>query len=498
MERRVGVLCHISSLPGKFGIGGLGKEAFEFAKLLKKNGVTVWQILPLSETGVYDSPYQSVCTDSGNPYFIDLEELFKEGLLTAKELKALKKRYRNCRASCDYASLFEERISTLRTAFSRFRFDGEEFTAFVVNGVAEDYALFHAAKSENPAPFWEWEEGIKRRDPASLAALKARKREEYLFWQFVQFEFFRQFKKFKESCAQIGIMLLGDLPLYPAQDSADVWKEPCCYRLDESLRPEKVAGVPPDYFSGTGQLWGNPVYDFSGTGEKSLSHLEGRIRAALNRYDLVRLDHFRGYESFYEIPAGADTAREGQFQKGPGEKLFERLTAAERGRLIAEDLGIVDENVVRLREKFGFPGMKVLLFAFDGDPENCFLPHLAKPDCVVYSGTHDNDTVAGYVKSLSSEEFILLRSRVAAELKRIGADEKLSDKAETFARAFLALALASKAELCVFPIQDVLGLDNSCRMNYPGIKEGNWRFRLVKLPSADLCRLNKLIKKYRR
>ncbi len=497
MERGTGVLCHISSLPGKYGIGGLGREAYRFAKLLKKSGVDAWQVLPLCQTGYGDSPYQSVSSRSGNPYFLDLEALKAEGLLKGKELKALAKKYKKSTAA-DYGALYEERYATLRTAFSRFHFDGEEFLAFIESGTQEEYALFMTAKSVTGRSFPDWEEKLKRHEPETVAELKEKHHEEYLFWQFLQFEFYRQWKKLKEYCNGLGLKIIGDLPLYVARDSADVWANPELFLLDERRDPEKVAGVPPDFFSDSGQLWGNPVYDWAANEREHFAHWLSRIRYALELYDLVRLDHFRGFDRYFEIPAHAETAREGSWREGPKDKLFDRLSLAEKQRIIAEDLGVSDENVRALLERTGFPGMKVLLFAFDGNPENPFLPHKYGENCVCYTGTHDNDTVAGYVKSLSSEEFILLRSRVAAELKEMGLSEPLGENPQTFARAFLAMALRSKAKLAVFPIQDVLGLDNSCRMNYPGSREGNWRFRLSGLPSAALGRLKKMIKKYRR
>lgn len=497
MNQGTGVLCHISSLPGKYGIGALGKEAFRFAKLLKKSGVDVWQVLPLSQTGFGDSPYQSVSYSSGNPYFIDLETLKAEGLLKRKELKALEKRYAKS-ASVDYAALYEERYATLRKAFSRFHFDSEEFLSFIESGAEEEYALFMTAKIVFGGAFPDWEEGLRRHTPEAVSELKNSHHEEYLFWQFVQFEFFREWKALKGFCNALGIKIVGDLPLYAAFDSADVWAGQTLFKLDENLMPEKVAGVPPDYFSKTGQLWGNPVYDWAANERENFSRWNKRLKTALETYDLVRIDHFRGIDRYYEIPYGAQTAREGSWADGPKDKLFALLSAQEKERIIAEDLGVSDEGVRALLQRTGFPGMRVLLFAFDGNPDNAFLPHNHPENCVCYTGTHDNDTTAGYVKSLSSEEFILFRSRVAAELKQLGIFVPLGENPQTFARAFLAMALKSRAKLSILPVQDVLGVDNSCRMNYPGTKEGNWRFRLARLPSAAFGRLKKMIKKYRR
>ena len=492
MKRGTGVLCHISSLPGKYGIGSLGKEAYQFAKLLKYSGVKYWQILPLNQTSFGDSPYQSVFSGSGNPYFIDLDALMKEGLLTKKELSSLKRS-----GNVDYDALYKERYATLRTAFSRFHFDSVEFQVFIERGYTEDYALFMTAKSVFGGRFSEWEEDVKYRKLAALRALKHDYHEEYLFWQFLQYKFFEQWNKLKAFCNKIGIQIIGDIPLYVACDSADVWANPQLFCLDERLNPEKVAGVPPDYFSKTGQLWGNPVYNWDKHKAENFRWWTARLERALEIYDYVRIDHFRGIDRYFEIPFDAETAEAGEWREGPKDKLFAHIKHSDR--IIAEDLGVVDDGLKNLLAKTGFPGMKVLLFAFDGNSENPFLPHNYPENCVCYTGTHDNDTVVGYVNSLSSEEYILFRSRVAAELNQIGLTVPLGDNSQSFARAFVEIALASKARLAIIPIQDLLEADNSCRMNYPGTPEGNWRFRINRIPSAKIkSRLKKLNKKYRR
>lgn len=491
-ERSAGVLCHISSLPGKYGIGSLGKEAYRFAKILAKSGVKYWQILPLVQTGYGDSPYQSVSCSSGNPYFIDLARLAKQGLLTKRELRAAEKT-----GEIDFSALYEERYATLRKAFSRFFFDGEEFRAYVKSGASEDYALFMTAKTVYGGSFCEWEDGIKYRDPEALEKLRTDHHEEYLFWNFLQYEFQKQWHALKAYCNGLGIKIIGDLPLYVAYDSADVWAHPELFKLDENLAPVKVAGVPPDYFSETGQLWGNPIYDWEAHEKDGYSWWKKRLSDALETYDVIRIDHFRGLDRYYEIPAGAADAREGVWQDGPKEALFGELCNGDR--VIAEDLGIIDDGVRALIGKTGFPGMKVLLFAFDGNPDNDFLPHRIGENCVCYTGTHDNDTVQGYVDSLSAEEFILFRSRVAQELENCGILVPLGKKGERFSEAFICLALSSKAQLAVVPIQDVLGLGNASRMNFPGKEGGNWQFRLTALPShSAMNKLKKIILKYRR
>lgn len=490
-KRAAGVLCHISSLPGKYAIGSLGKEAYRFAKSLVKNGVKYWQILPLVQTGYGDSPYQSVSCDSGNPYFIDLEALKARKLLTKKELKAARRTGR-----VDYGALYEERYPLLRKAFSRFSLDDEDFRAFVKSGVAEDYALFMTAKTVFGGSFCDWEEGIRDHKPESLEKLRTDYHEEYLFWEFLQYCFRKQWSELKAYCNGLGLLIIGDIPLYVAYDSADVWAYSRLFKLDENLRPKKVAGVPPDYFSETGQLWGNPVFNWAEHKADNYAWWKKRLQNALSTYDLVRIDHFRGIDRYYEIDAGEETAVHGEWKKGPGAELFEGL---DKDKIIAEDLGVTDEGVSQLLTKTGFPGMKVLLFAFDGDPENTFLPHNIRENSVVYTGTHDNDTVVGYVKSLTAEEFILFRSHVAKELDCCGLDVPLGEKPSIYARALREMALSSKAWLCVLPVQDLLELDNASRMNFPGSGEGNWQFRLSQLPSSRIMkRLKKEIKKYER
>ena len=488
--RSAGVLLHISSLPGKYGIGSLGKEAYRFAKRLARAGVRYWQILPLVQTGYGDSPYQSVSCSSGNPYFIDLDLLEGQGLLTKKELKPLRRK-----GDVDYGALYTERYQTLRTAYSRFFFDSAEFRAYVDEGTHEDYALFMTAKTVFGGSFCDWEEGIRRREPQALEKLRTDYHEEYLFWQFLQYEFDLQWKALKEYCNSLGIRIIGDIPLYVAYDSADVWAHPELFKLDGELKPAKVAGVPPDYFSETGQLWGNPVFDWAAHKKENYRWWRARLAQALKTYDLVRIDHFRGLDRYYEIDAGEETAVNGAWQDGPKDELFEGVDLS---RIIAEDLGEMDDGVRSLIRRTGLPGMKVLLFAFDGDEDNAFLPHNIHENSVCYTGTHDNDTVAGYVKSLTAEEFLLLRSRVAKELDLVGMNIRIGQTPERFAKTLTEIAMASSAGLAVVPVQDLMGLDNTCRMNHPGTNGGNWCWRLKKLPSASVFgRLKRLIRKYR-
>ncbi len=490
-QRETGVLCHISSLPGKYGIGSLGKEAYRFAKKLAKSGVKYWQVLPLVQTGFGDSPYSSVSGDSGNPYFIDLEVLAKQGLLTKEELKAAERK-----GEIDYGELYGERFLVLRKAFSRFFFDDEQFREFIKSGVAEDYSLYMTAKTVFGGSFAEWEAPVRSCDAEALEKLRTDYHEEYLFWQFLQYQFRKQWFALKNYCNALGLKIIGDIPLYVAYDSADVWMNPKLFKLDKKLCPEKVAGVPPDYFSATGQLWGNPVYNWKEHEKDNYAWWKRRLQNAFEIYDIIRFDHFRGIDRYYEIPYGAHTAETGCWKDGPKSHIFEGISS---DKVIAEDLGIVDEGVRTLLQDTGFSGMKVLLFAFDGNPDNHYLPKNIGENCVCYTGTHDNDTVAGYIKSLSAEEFILLRSRVAAALVECGIYLSLGGRGENFPEAFVRMALSSKARIAMLPVQDLLGLDNCARMNEPGTLGGNWMFRLEKQPDAILMKkLKKMIKKYRR
>lgn len=490
-SKSAGVLCHISSLPGKYGIGSFGAEAYAFAKKLKKCGVKYWQVLPLQQTGFGNSPYQSVSCESGNPYFIDLAALSKEGLLTKAELKNAEKS-----GAVDYAQLYNERFPLLRKAFSRFFFDAPAFREYVNGGESEDYALFMTAKTVYGGSFCDWDDKLKRRNPAALEALRTDYHEEYLFWHFLQYEFKLQWRALKAYCNGLGIRIIGDIPLYVAYDSADVWAHGELFKLDNELKPAFVAGVPPDYFSETGQLWGNPIYDWKAHEKSGFAWWRARLKSALETYDVVRIDHFRGISAYYEIPYDAADARGGKWCEGPGKKLFEGLP--EEG-FIAEDLGTIDEGVKNLLQTTGFPGMKVLLFAFDGNPDNPFLLKNIPENSVCYTGTHDNDTVRGYVEKLSAEEYILFRSRLASELAQAEIVMNLGKGYEKISEAFVRLALASRAKLAVVSLQDVLDLNNEARMNFPGTDEGNWEFRLKTQPSAgSLRKLKNAIKKYGR
>lgn len=495
-ERGAGVLCHISSLWGKYGIGSLGKEAYEFADFLKSAHVKYWQILPLVQTGYGNSPYSSVCCNSGNPYFIDLEDLAEQGLLNKEELES-------CEAfggDVDYDKLYNTRYETLKTAFLRFDKDGEEFKAFVESGEFDAYAVFMALCAKFGGSLLNFPE--EYRDYNGEAVKKFREEvynTDYLFWQFLQFQFAGQWQKLKNYVNSLGIKIIGDIPLYVAYDSADVWEHPELFQLDEDMKPVKVAGVPPDYFSNTGQLWGNPLYDWEKMADDGYGWWVERIRKASALYDVVRIDHFRGLDRYYAIPADAETAETGEWVDGPKEKLFwavrEKLGDIP---MIAEDLGFMDEGVEKLRLSAGFPGMKIALFAFDGDPDNDYLPHNMSENCVAYTGTHDNATALGLLEKMTEAQFKVFKKRLRAEMNEVGLVLPFVTREEA-ARALVALTLASPANLAVIPVQDLLGLNDEARMNIPSTVGGNWQFRLFEKPSRyHAAVLRKMIKYFNR
>ncbi len=481
--KQAGILCHISSLPGEYGIGTMGKEAYAFVDALHDAGVTLWQVLPLVQTGYGDSPYASVSCDSGNPYFIDLPTLKEEGLLTDRELKRAKIKG----GKVDYGKLYCNRYPILRTAYSRFDVNSPAFRAFVFEGSAEEYALFMTAKTvHNQTCFLEWEEDLRFHRNDAVERLKREHCAEYLFWQFVQFEFSKQWNALKAYANEREVQIIGDIPLYVAYDSADVWSQPNLFCLDENLTPTTVAGVPPDYFSETGQLWGNPIYRWEYHAQSGYAWWIHRINRALKTYDYVRIDHFRGFDRYYEIPSDATTAIDGEWKQGPGMKLFSQLSDRARKRIIAEDLGTIDEGVRTLLSESKFPGMKVLLFAFDGNEDNDYLPENLTENSICYTGTHDNDTAMGYLSSLTEEERATLYKRMERSRKLVGLSPRIRKSKRGMCDAFLDFALNGACKIAIIPIQDLLYLGNESRMNTPGVDGGNWQFRLNALPTEKL------------
>ena len=475
MTRASGILLPVSSLPGPYGIGCFSRHAYAFADWLADAGQTFWQILPLGPTGFGDSPYQSFSTFAGNPYFIDLETLTADGLLTPAECEAAD--FGRDPETVDYSRLYAERTPLLRTAFRRWRetggADSRDFAAFTARSAhwLDDYALFTALKAVHGGAAWDqWPDPLRLRDPAALERARRELAGELQFQRFVQYEFDLQWQRLKGYANRKGVRIIGDLPIYVAFDSADTWSRPELFQLDAGRRPTGVAGVPPDGFSATGQLWGNPLYHWPAHQADGYRWWIDRMARCYDWYDVVRIDHFRGFDEYFCVPAGAPDATAGSWRPGPGKALFDAIRAALGDRpVIAEDLGYLTDSVRRLVADCGFPGMKVLEFAFDARDASSleYLPHRYPVNCIVYTGTHDNETVAGWYESIRPEE----RQAVQRYLHRApGAVEPLYwDLACT--------AMASVAQWCVIPLQDWLGLDNRARINHPSTLGGNWRWR---------------------
>ncbi len=456
MKRASGVLMPISTLYGPYSIGGFSQSALDFVDFLKDCGFTYWQVLPFCIPDEFHSPYKSYSAFAGNPYFIDLEDLYRQGLLTSAELEACEQKTPYC---CEYARLEQERFAVLKTAAARVS-DHAPVLAFLrQHPQLEDFCLFMAYKTANDQKPWdEWD--TTDYDPAVLWT-----------WQFIQFTFFRQWQKIKDYANQKGVLILGDLPFYVSYDSADVWAAKDQFQLDETGHPLAVAGVPPDYFSQDGQLWGNPLYDWSAMEENNFSWWQARLRHTFAMFDGVRIDHFRALESYWSVDATAKTAREGKWVKGPGMKLIEHIRNLQGDRLvIAEDLGDITPAVQALVKESGFPGMQVFQFAFLGDRESPHLPHNYPANSVAYTGTHDNNTLLGYIWELDEETRRTL-------LDYCGYTHPNWDAGYD---NILRTLFQSHAGLLILPIQDLLGYGSDTRLNTPGTVDKNWQFRITK------------------
>lgn len=482
-----GILLPVFSLPDKYGIGSFGKEAYKFVDFLKAGGIKIWQILPLNQTSYGDSPYQSPSAFAGNPYFIDIDTLVSDKLLTRKEADTARKDWE----SIDYGSLFYERYPLLEKAYIRFVMNKPAaFKTFCRKqaGWLNDYAVFMAVKKENGyRSFLEWpEEQRLRKNPE---ALYKKYEDQAEFWKFLQFEFFKQYTALRKYANRKGIKILGDMPIYVALDSADTWANKSEFCLNEEGKPTDVAGVPPDYFSEDGQLWGNPLYNWDGMKKDGFSWWKARLENAFELYDYVRIDHFRAFYNYYAIPATSPTAKIGEWRMGPGLGFFETL-GKHFGKMpiIAEDLGDLSPGVYELLDKIGYPGMKVLQFAFGGGDDNIYLPFNYKPNCIVYTGTHDNDTLCGWLDTLDD----YTKSRV----------EKLVPhrKNQNMCDAIIRYAHSSIAETSIIPMQDYLNLGTQARMNIPSTLGGNWRWRMPKnyARKKNIERIRNMMKQYGR
>lgn len=475
MNRAGGILLSITSLPSKYGIGCFSQSAYDFVDWLREAGQTYWQILPLGPTSYGDSPYQSFSTFAGNPYFISLEELTEEGVLTKEECEAAD--FGDRPDDVDYEKMYKARYPLLRKAYERSKIsENQDYQRFVSDNQwwLGDYALFMAVKDRfDGAPWTEWAQDIRLRWGNAMDYYRRELYFDIEFQQYLQYTFYKQWMKLKAYANEKGIFLIGDIPIYVAMDSADTWAHPELFQLDENNVPLAVAGCPPDGFSATGQLWGNPLYRWEYHGNTGYKWWISRLEYCFRLYDVVRIDHFRGFDEYYSIPYGAESAVDGHWEKGPGMALFSRVEEAlGRREVIAEDLGYVTDSVRKLVRDSGFPGMKVLEFAFDSRDSGCandYLPHNYEANCVAYTGTHDNETIRGWFDSITKEEQQLAREYLC--------DSRTPKRELNW--SFISLIMRSTAKVCIIPMQDYLGYGNECRMNKPSTVGINWKWRLT-------------------
>ena len=466
--RTSGVLMPISSIPSPYGIGTMGKQARKFVDFLVKGGQKYWQILPICPTSYGDSPYQSFSSFAGNPYFIDLEYLCKDKLLTKKECESFQ--WGSNPKYVDYGIMYESRYALLRKVYARFtKKEPQDFEKFCENEKQwlDDYALFMALKDANGGQAWSnWDKSLRLREKKAMEEATEKYSEEIRFYKMLQYLFYQQWTALKTYANEAGIEIIGDVPIYVAGDSADVWANPDQFYLDENLEPIEVAGCPPDAFSDDGQLWGNPLFRWDVMKKDGYTWWTRRIKAMSELYDIIRIDHFRGFDSFYAIPAKDDTAKNGQWKQGPGMDLFCELEK-KLGKLpiIVEDLGFLTPSVHKLLKDSGFPGMKVIQFAFDSREESDYLPHTYTNHCVVYTGTHDNDTVMGWMKTAPKASV-----KYAKEYLNL-------TKEEGYNWGMMRAAWSSVADMAIVPMQDILGLGSEARINTPSTLGNNWKWR---------------------
>ncbi|MEG2930325.1 MAG: 4-alpha-glucanotransferase [Ruthenibacterium sp.] len=490
--RAAGILMPVSSLPSPYGIGSLGKQAYDFVDFLAAAQQRYWQILPIGPTGYGDSPYQSFSAFAANPYFIDLDALVQDGLLTRAELAAADfggETKTGVAGAIDYYKLYKNRKPLLEKAVARFVRASEPFDAFAASNAdwLPDYALFMALKEENGMRALSfWPAPLRRRESAAMAAAQRRVKTQITFWEVVQYLFYRQWQQLKSYANAHGVQLIGDIPIYVSPDSSDLWADPSLFQVSADGALTEVAGCPPDAFSEDGQLWGNPLYDWPHHLATGCAWWVHRMQHASSVYDVVRIDHFRGFESYYAIPAGDATAVNGTWRKGPGEPLIDTLKTKLPGmRIIAEDLGYMTDGVRRLLAHSGFPGMKVLQFAFDSREESDYLPHNYHHNSVVYTGTHDNTTMEDWQYSAPAADVAFCKKYLDITKDR------------PFTRSCVRAALGSVADTCIIPLADWLALDKHARINTPATLGGNWQWRVdaalltgaLALEIADLTRM---------
>lgn len=489
-KRCSGVIMHISSLPDKHGTGKMGRAAYGFADWLEKAGQSIWQILPLSPTSFGDSPYQSFSVNAGNPYFIDFETLEKEGLLESKEYESLD--WGKC-GDIDYEKVFKNTFPVLKKAYDRFAKKPDiEYNKFCEeNKWLGSYSLFMALKDEHKGASWDkWEKELVFRKPSAIKAAQKRLAKEIDFYNFLQYEFFKQWEELRSYAKSKGIEILGDIPIYVAYDSVEVWERPELFYLDRDKKPVEVAGCPPDCFTPLGQLWGNPIYNWEEIKKDGYRFWIDRIAAAQKLYDIIRIDHFRGFDSFYSIPFGSENAINGKWNKGVGIDLFKAVKEAlGQVNIVAEDLGFITKSVERLLKKSGYPGMKVLEFGFEPGGKSEYLPHNFKSsNCVCYTGTHDNDTALGWANTLKGEELKYAKEILGVKTRN------------AMPQAMIKLAWSSIADRAIAQMQDILGLDSKARMNIPSTLGTNWKWQADPEDFTDelAIKLHRLTENYNR
>lgn len=476
MNRGSGILLHISSLAESYGIGTFGKEAYAFADFLKRSGQTYWQILPIGQTGYGDSPYQPFSIHAGNPYFIDLDVLVSEKLIMHSDIDKLD--WGNNQREVDYQKLYNNRYKVLKLAYINRNKYQQDFSKFKdENGYwLKDYSLFMAVKEKNNSQSWlAWEDrAIRLHKPKAVDKYMKELSNEVDYYSFIQFLFYKQFRAFKSYLQSIDIKLIGDLPLYVSMDSSDVWANSKLFQLNYNHKPKRVSGVPPDYFSSTGQLWGNPLYNWKKQKSDNYSWWLKRIESNLNLFDVIRIDHFRGLNSYWSVPYGETNAINGCWKKGPDKDFIDAVNMNfPNAKIIAEDLGLLTEGVNELLKYSGYPGMRILQYGFDKKEEDYHLPHRYIKNCVCYTGTHDNMAIGEWVKEADINSLNYAKSYLGLTAK------------EGYHMGFIRGGMSSSADLFIAQMQDYLGLSSNCRMNVPGTWENNWKWRLLKGELTD-------------